>query len=89
MFGKLVVHPLAVFAALMAMPGLDPVLIAGGVIFASVPMMSIYPLLGARFGLAGLSAAALLSATVLSCLSITAAILLLERGGLLDLSGVF
>ena len=69
--GKLVLHPLMVFLALSAMPGLDPVLIAGGVIFASVPMASIFPIIGARFGLPQLSATALLTTTVLSALTIS------------------
>ncbi|HAJ88292.1 MAG TPA: permease, partial [Pseudomonas sp.] len=35
------------------------------------PMMSIYPILGARYGLEGRCAAAVVSATVLSFLSIS------------------
>jgi predicted permease len=84
--GKLAGHPLAVGAALMLMPGLDPVLLAGGLIFAAAPMMSIYPIFGERFGMAELSATALLAATVCSCATLTVLILLLERLGLIVLA---
>jgi malonate transporter len=83
--GKLVGHPLSVGVALLLMPGLDPVLLAGGLLFAATPMMSIYPIFGARFGMAELSATALLVATVCACATLTTLILLLERVGLIDL----
>ncbi len=83
--GKLVLHPLAVLTALLLAPGVDPALFAGGVIFASVPMFSIYPILGARFGVGDLSAAALFVATLLSIVTVTAVILGLERAGLVTL----
>ena len=49
------------------------------------PMMSIYPIIGARFGDARLTAAALFIATVLSPVSISVLILALGSGGLLSL----
>ena len=69
----------------LLMPGLDPVLLAGGLLFAAAPMMSIYPIFGARFGMAELSATALLAATVCACVTLTVLILLLERAGLVSL----
>ena len=84
--GKLAGHPLAVGAALMLMPGLDPVLLAGGLLFAAAPMMSIYAIFGARFGMAELSATALLVATVCACVTMTVLILLLERAGVVALT---
>lgn len=84
--GKLAGHPLAVGVALMLMPGLDPVLLAGGLLFAAGPMMSVYSIFGARFGMAELSASALLTATICSCATLTLLIVLLERGGLVTLS---
>jgi predicted permease len=84
--GKLVGHPLAVAAALLLMPGFDPTLLAGGLLFAAAPMMSIYALFGARFGMAELSATALFVATVASCATMTILILLIERGGLVTLA---
>ena len=50
-----------------AVPGLDPVLLAGGLLFAGAPMMSIYPIFGARFGMGELSATALLATTIAAC----------------------
>jgi predicted permease len=84
-FGKLVLHPLVVFGLLFVMPGIDPGLLAGGAIFAAAPMMSIYPIIGARFGEARLAAASLFVATVLSAVSISVLILLLGRAGLVSL----
>ncbi|MES2666127.1 MAG: AEC family transporter [Pseudomonadota bacterium] len=62
--GKLILHPLATWAALSLVPGMDPAMLAGGVLFAAVPMVSIYSLLGQRAGLQLLTATALLAATV-------------------------
>lgn len=71
-FGKLLLHPLAVFAALRFVPGLDPALAKAALIFASVPMITIYPLLGQAYGQGRLCAAALLGATALSFFTISA-----------------
>lgn len=84
--GKLIGHPIAVGAVLLLMPGLDPVLLAGGLLFAAAPMMSIYSIFGTRFGMAELSASALLGATVGSCATLTLLILFLERLGLVVLA---
>ncbi len=85
--GKLVLHPLAMFLALMLVPGLDPAQRAGGIIFCAAPMMSIYPILGARFGRPGLSAAALFFATAGSAVTITLLLVLLDRAGMIALAG--
>src|SRR3989338_5933408 len=70
--GKLILHPLAVLLMFTWFPVQDPVLRMAGVLFACSPMMSIYPIIGQRFGLAGRCAAALLGATVLSFLTVSA-----------------
>ena len=75
LFTKL--HPLAVLLMFTWFPVQDPALRIAGVLFACAPMMSIYPIVGQRFGLAGRCAAALLGATVLSFLTISAFIGLL------------
>jgi len=75
-FGKLALHPAAVFVALMLAPGLDSDLRRAMLIIAAAPMMTIYPLLGARFGQASQTAAALLVATILSFLTMSAVIAL-------------
>lgn len=69
--GKLLLHPLLVMLCFMLFPVTDPALRLGGIIMAAAPMMSIYPILGARYDLEGRCAAALVTATVLSFLSIS------------------
>lgn len=64
--GKLIIHPLVIFIAFYFMPGIDPLYIIGAVLFAASPMISIYPLLGQRYALGGISATAMLVATVAS-----------------------
>lgn len=75
--GKLVLHPLAVAAAFRLIGGVPPQLLAAGLIMASCPMLTIYPILGARFGQEKASAAALLAATALSFLTLLAALALI------------
>lgn len=67
---KLLLHPLAVALAIALVPGIDPTMRTAGVLFASAPMFSIYPLLGQRYGLEGRCAAALVLTTALSFFSI-------------------
>lgn len=69
--GKLVLHPLAVLAALWLLPATDPTLMVAAVVFAAMPMLSIYPVLGQRYGLDGFCAAALLATTILSFFTIS------------------
>lgn len=76
--GKLLLHPLIIFAALSLAPGISQTTLIGGVIFASVPMLSIYPLLGQRSGMALVTATALLVATILSFASVPAAITIVQ-----------
>lgn len=64
--GKLVFHPLVMAGVLSLMPGVDAQTLGGGILFAAVPMLSIYPLLGHRAGMQVLAASALLVATTLS-----------------------
>lgn len=75
--GKLVLHPVAVFAALLLAPGLDPNLRKAMLILASAPMLGIYPLLGRSYGQEHVGAAALLAATALSFLTMSALLLVL------------
>ncbi len=63
---KLILHPLAVAGAFLLIGGVPPGLMAAGIILASSPMLTIYPILGARFGYDRVCAAALLVATTLS-----------------------
>ena len=70
--GKLVLHPLAVLAALTLTGSLPQDLVLAGVLFASVPMMSIYALFGQRWGAESLAASALILTTVLSFFTVSA-----------------
>ncbi|MNJ00847.1 hypothetical protein D3C73_1602890 [compost metagenome] len=65
------------------MPDIDPPLKVAGLLFASAPMMSIYPILGLRFGLEERCAASLVAATVLAFLTISALIGVLGQAGYL------
>ena len=75
--GKLVLHPLAVGLMVWWLAPANPALRAAAVVFASVPMLSIYPLLAQKYGHEGLCAAALLGATLLSFVSISGVLWLL------------
>lgn len=76
--GKLAIHPLAVWAGLSVAPGVDAALLAGGVLFAAMPMVTIFPLLGARAGYPALSASGLIVATLASFATLAVAIRLLR-----------
>ena len=81
--GKLILHPLLMLAALTLVPGVDPLLVVAGLLFASAPMMSVFPILGQRFGLEQRCAAALVGCTVLAFFSVSAVLALLRWQGLL------
>jgi malonate transporter len=81
--GKLILHPLLMLAALMLVPGVDQLLMVAGLLFASAPMMSVFPILGQRFGLEQRCAAALVGCTVLAFFSVSAVLALLRWQGLL------
>ncbi|MFH1806279.1 MAG: AEC family transporter [Pseudomonadota bacterium] len=76
--GKLILHPLAVFAMVWLLPPMDPVLQIAAVSFACSPMLSIYALFGQRYGHEGLCAASLMVATSLSFITISTALWILE-----------
>ena len=72
--GKLLLHPLAVWVAIMVLPmegfpALQGDLRAAAVLSAAMPMLGIYSLLASRHGFQGFSAAALLAATAASFVS--------------------
>jgi len=80
--GKLVLHPLCVLALVWLMPPQEPALRAAAVLFAAMPMMSIYPVLAQRHGHDRFCAAALLAATVVSFVTISVLIAALPTGWL-------
>lgn len=69
--GKLLLHPLAVFVVTLALPGMSPQLKTIAIMNACMPMMSIYPILGQKYGKEGICAAALIAATALSFFTIS------------------
>ncbi|NWN83095.1 MAG: AEC family transporter [Halomonas sp.] len=83
--GKLLLHPLAVLAFLLLLPASDPLMVAGGLLFAGAPMISVYPLFGKQFDQGSTSAAALMVATLASFITLSLMIWLLARFGVLHL----
>ena len=78
--GKLVLHPLLAFAALSLVPGVPAALVPVGVLFASVAMLTIYPILVAPFGLIPVASAAMILTTALSLASVPVVLALLGAG---------
>ncbi len=72
--GKLILHPLCVLLFLMLLPLADPQMRAAALLFAAVPMLSIYPVLAQRYGHDSFAAAALLATTVISFVTISVVI---------------
>jgi hypothetical protein len=84
--GKLLLHPLAVLlAAFLLLPDPDPLMIAGALLFACAPMISVYPLFGKQYGQGDISAAGLMVSTLASFVTISLMIWLLTHYGLLPL----
>jgi malonate transporter and related proteins len=83
LLGKLVLHPLAVAAALcllvwLGLPPLEKPLRDALLLLAAMPMMSIYPILAQPHGQEDLAAASLLGATVASFFTLNVLIWLLH-----------
>lgn len=76
--GKLLLHPLAVFAACRFLPVADPTLRTAAITFACMPMMSIYPIIAQKYGHEGVCAAALMAATLAAFFSVSTVIWLLQ-----------
>lgn len=80
-FGKLVLHPLAVLVAMWLVGPSAPGLQVAAVLMAAAPMLSIYPILGQRYGLASLCSARLVTTTLLSFVTIPLVIAALRWSG--------
>lgn len=72
--GKLVLHPALTALFLLLYPDLDPDLRQAGLVFAAAPMLSLYPILGMRYGLEDRCSAALLLCTASSFVTVSIAI---------------
>ena len=68
--GKLVLHPVAVGSMVWLFPPASPELREAAILFASMPMLGIYPILAQKYGLEGFCAAALLLTTIASFVTI-------------------
>ncbi|MFG6490239.1 AEC family transporter [Roseateles sp. BYS78W] len=68
---KLLLHPACVLLALWLMPSVPVPLRPAGVLFAAMPMLSIYPLVAMKHGQEGRSAAILLVATIAAFVTIS------------------
>jgi malonate transporter and related proteins len=79
LLGKLVLHPLAVVLAAQGLGAPDD-LARAGVLFAAMPMITIFPLLAARAGQGQLAAAGLMAATLASFGTLPIVIHLLALG---------
>jgi malonate transporter and related proteins len=79
-FGKLILHPLAVLGAITLIQMDNQDLRAAALIYAACPMLSVFPLLGARYGEEGACAAALLVTTLASFFTLSAWIWLISHG---------
>jgi len=82
--GKLLLHPLAVFAAvsllpLLGLPAVDGDLRTAAVLSAAMPMLGIYSILAQRHGFEGFTAAALLATTAASFFSLSAILWLMRH----------
>ncbi|MDH5538492.1 MAG: AEC family transporter [Rhizobacter sp.] len=82
--GKLLLHPLAVAAALLllaavGLPELDAPLRTAAVLMAAMPMMGIYPILAQAYGQEDFAAPAMLVATVASFFTLSGLLWALQR----------
>jgi len=79
-FGKLFLHPLAMFVVLsFVMPVSDPALRSAALLSGALPMLGIFTILSQRHGHGTISAASLLLTTVVSFFTLSALLLLLQH----------
>jgi malonate transporter len=78
--GKLILHPLIMIALLQIIVIGDPALRRSAVLLAAMPMASVYPIFGERYGEGRLAAATLLFSMVASFATINLVLLLIARG---------
>jgi len=80
--GKLMLHPGLVAAGMLVMPGIPAELREGGVLFAAMPMLSLYPIIGQTYGETAFTATALIVLTAVSFVTVSTLIWLLPGAGL-------
>ncbi len=74
---KLAIHPLFIFLAFTLAPAVDPLLKISAILIASVPMVSIFPVIGSRYGHGPQAASTLLVTTVAAFITISITLILL------------
>jgi predicted permease len=79
-FGKLFMHPLAMWVALtFVVPVSDPALRSAALLTGALPMLGIYTILSQRHGHGAISAATLLVTTVVSFFTLSALLWVLQH----------
>ncbi|GHA29641.1 AEC family transporter [Oceanisphaera arctica] len=78
MVGKLILHPLLAALMIWLLPPFDPGLSKALVLIAAMPMMSMYPIIGAQFGHGRFCAGTLLLTTMTAFITISMALWLLQ-----------
>jgi len=76
--GKLVIHPLAVFALLLFFPAIPPLFQHVAIILACMPMFSIYAVIGMRYQYGTFCSAVLLPTTLVSFITINLVVWLIS-----------
>lgn len=76
--GKLMLHPLLMLFAYLLLAPIDPALSTAAVLIAAMPMMSIFPILGQKYGQEAFCAAALLLTTIACFFTLSIVIWLLH-----------
>lgn len=75
-FAKLLLHPTLVIVFLSVIPVADPLMHRAAILFSSVPMVTLFAMLGAKYGDEEVSAATLLVTTAVSFFTLSAMIYL-------------
>ena len=76
--GKLLLHPLLVFSLFMLLPPIDITLHNAAIVIASMPMLSIYPVLGQKYKQGDVCSATMLTTTALSFVTVSLVMWLLS-----------
>lgn len=73
--GKLLLHPFLVGLVLWMLPGIDQEILLGGVLFACVPMFTIFTIFAGKHGGATVASGALIVTTLLGAFTVTGVLL--------------
>lgn len=76
--GKLLLHPMLLGLGFWLFGDMERDMMLAGLVMASAPMMSVYPILGQRFGVEGRCAAALVITTLASFFTISALLIVAQ-----------